>query len=78
MANETAIRRDHVGGQGAISLRRYAPALANRAAWAKHPHCVYLHGAEGSVPAVAFGGIAGAIDLLEQMAGQEFIGPRRA
>lgn len=78
MATEAAIRRDHAGGHGAISPRRYTPARSNHAAWAKQPHHVYLHAHSGPVAAVAFGGIEGAIALLEQMAGPEFVGPRFA
>jgi len=78
MATEIAIRRDYIGGHGVVSPRRYTPALANHAAWAKHPHHVYLHADSGPVAAVAFGGIDGAIALLEQMAGPEFVGPRFA
>ncbi|MCM3609240.1 hypothetical protein M4D49_27520 [Cupriavidus pauculus] len=73
-----AIRRDHAGGHGAISPRRYTPALANPIAWAKQPHHVYLHGAGGHIAAVAFGGVPGAVALLEQMAGPEFVAPRCA
>ncbi|MGC4418476.1 hypothetical protein [Cupriavidus sp. Met-2] len=67
-----------MGGHGAISPRRYKPALAKHAAWAKQPHHVYLHTNSGTVAAVAFGGIEGSIALLEQMAGPEFVGPRFA
>lgn len=76
MHYDSAIRREHVGGHGAISPRRYRPALANLAAWSKQPHQVYLHGENATVAAIAFGGVPGAVALLEQMAGPELVGPR--
>lgn len=77
MVSEHAIRRDHVGGHGAICPRRYTPSHASKhGAWFKQPHYLALHTKDGMIAAVAFGGIAGAISLLEQLAGPEFVGPR--